>query len=153
MFTETLIDSECLIAGVPGIASCCIVRTEEINESVPRVCVVGTRPLPAICTPSGGGTGIDTAIGCIPITDSSGKADQNLLVSFLLAWGIGIGGGIALLLIIYASIIIITSAGNPERLRAGKELLTAAIAGLLMLIFSVFLLRIIGVDILRIPGF
>jgi hypothetical protein len=48
--------------------------------------------------------------------------------------------------------MISTSAGDPKKLQAGKELLTAAISGLLLLIFSVFILRIIGVEILNIPG-
>jgi hypothetical protein len=104
-----------------------------------------SRPLPAIC-PTSLGTGIDTAIGCIPITG------DNVFTAYLLTWGIGIGGGIAFLLIIYSAFLLITSAGNPERLQAGRELLLAALAGLIMLIFSVYILRVIGVDILRIPG-
>ncbi|MEK7112651.1 MAG: hypothetical protein AAB875_04970, partial [Patescibacteria group bacterium] len=90
------------------------------------------------------GNGIDTAIGCIPIGDPS------LFVGFILRWAIGIGGGIAFLLIIYAAFMIMTSRGNPERLKAGQELLTSAIAGLIMLIFSIFILRVIGVNILGI---
>lgn len=94
-----------------------------------------------------GGKGIDTAIGCIPIesTDS--------FIGFILRWAIGVGGGIAFLLIVFAGFQIMTSAGNPERLQAGRELLTSAIAGLILLIFSVFILRVIGVDILGLPGF
>jgi hypothetical protein len=42
--------------------------------------------------------------------------------------------------------------GNPQRLNAGKEMLTAAIIGLLLLLFGVFALRLIGVNILGIPG-
>src|SRR5258708_17307794 len=42
------------------------------------------------------GKSVNTAIGCIPIND------QNALVGFLLRWGIGIGGGIAFLLILVA---------------------------------------------------
>ena len=38
-------------------------------------------------------------------------------------------------------------------LKSGQQLLTSAVAGLIMLIFSIFILRIIGVDILKIPGF
>ncbi|PIZ48042.1 hypothetical protein COY29_04345, partial [Candidatus Woesebacteria bacterium CG_4_10_14_0_2_um_filter_39_14] len=67
---------------------------------------------------------------------------------FVLKWAVGIGGGIAFLLIIYAGFMIMTSAGNPERLKAGQELLTSAISGLILLIFSVVILKIIGVDIL-----
>ena len=97
----------------------------------------------------GGGCGaeeLDTAIGCIPI------GDTNALMGFILTWAIGIGGGIAFLLIIVAGFQIMTSTGNPERLKGGQELLTSAIAGLIMIIFSVFILRIIGVDILKLPG-
>ena len=89
-----------------------------------------------------GGLKINSAIGTIPF-DSSTR-----FFSFILSWAIGIGGGIAFFLIIMASFMITTSAGNPERIKAGQELLTSAIAGLIMLVFSVFILRIIGVDIL-----
>lgn len=43
-----------------------------------------------------------------------------------------------------------TSSGDPNKLKAGQELLTAAISGIIMLIFSVFILKVIGVDILKI---
>ncbi|OGM09769.1 hypothetical protein A2W13_01145 [Candidatus Woesebacteria bacterium RBG_16_36_11] len=89
---------------------------------------------------------IDTAFGCIPL------GSQNEFFGFILTWGIGIAGGIAFLLMIYAGFIIMTSSGNPDRLKAGQELLTSAIMGVVLLIFSVFILRIIGVDILKIPG-
>jgi hypothetical protein len=90
---------------------------------------------------------INTAIGCIPINNT----DE--FIGFILKWAIGVGGGIAFLLIILAGFQIMTSAGNPDRLKAGQELMTSAIAGLILLIFSVFILKIIGVDILELPGF
>lgn len=89
---------------------------------------------------------INTAIGCIPFDDPT------KLTGFILRWAIGIAGGIAFLLIIYAGFLITTSQGDPKRLQAGRELLTSAIGGLMLLIFSVFILRVIGVDILQIPG-
>jgi len=92
-------------------------------------------------------TEINTAIGCIPINDT----DE--LIGFILRWAIGVGGGIAFLLIVLAGFQIMTSSGNPDRLKAGQELMTSAIAGLILLIFSVFILKIIGVDILGLPGF
>lgn len=85
---------------------------------------------------------INTAIGCIPISST------NDFLAFILRWAIGIGGGIAFLLILVSGFQIMTSSGNPERLQGGKELMTSAIAGLVMLIFSIFILRIIGIDIL-----
>jgi len=66
---------------------------------------------------------------------------------------IKIAGGVAFLLIIFGAIKILTSAGNPENVRAGRELITSAIMGLLFIIFSLFLLQLIGVKILNIPGF
>jgi len=87
---------------------------------------------------------IATAIGCVPI----GSEDD--LFGFILGWAIGIAGGIAFVLIIFAGFQIMTSAGDPKRLQAGRELLTSAIAGLMLIIFSTFILRLIGVDILGI---
>ena len=83
---------------------------------------------------------INTAIGCIPV----GETD---FLNTIIGWAIGIGSGVAFLLIVYSGFMIMTSSGSPERLQAGRELLTAAIAGLILLIFSVFILKFIGVDI------
>lgn len=94
-----------------------------------------------------GGNGIDTAIGCIPISDT------NAFMGWVLGWAIGVGGGIAFLLIVYASFMVMTSSGDPARLKAGQELLTSAISGLIMLIFSVFILKFIGIDILGLGQF
>jgi len=96
------------------------------------------------CNAGGGKKGIDTAIGCIPFTSTGSFA------KFFLQWALGIGGGIAFLLIVFAGFQIMTSSGNPERLQAGKELLTSAVSGLILLIFAIFVLRIIGVDLLGI---
>ncbi len=87
-----------------------------------------------------------TALGCIVVEGTD-------FVTTLLNFGIGIAGGIAMLLIIFGGFQILTSAGNPERLNAGKELISSAITGLLMIVFSTFLLKVIGVNILCIPGF
>lgn len=103
------------------------------------------------CNPGGHppGSGINTAIGCIPVL----TGDPDPLVGTIIRWAVGIAGGIAFLLVLYAGFQITTSTGHPDKIQAGKELLTAAIAGLLLIIFSVFLLHIIGVRIFRLPGF
>jgi hypothetical protein len=101
-------------------------------------------PVHAACDLSAGQ--VDTAIGCVNV--SSGDFVTNFFNI-----GIGIGSMIAFILILFGALQMMTSAGNPEKLNAGKELVTAAITGLLFIIFSIFLLRIIGVNILGIPGF
>ncbi len=85
---------------------------------------------------------VNTAIGCIPFHIVSETA------RFFIAWGLGVGGGVALILIAISAIKLATSSGNPEKLKSAKSLFWSAIAGLGMIIFSVFLLRFIGVDVL-----
>src|SRR3989338_1008953 len=107
----------------------------------------------AVCAKAGGlkcegetKPAIKTAIGCI----HTNPAD---LVQDVLKFALGIGGGLAFLMMLLGAFQMLTSAGNPETLQAGKDRLTSAIIGLLFIIFAVLLLQIIGVDILGIPGF
>jgi len=86
---------------------------------------------------------LNTAIGCIPINATD-------IASFFLSWGLGIGGGLAFLTILYAGFTIATSTGDPNRLQSGKDLLLAGIGGLLLLIFSIFILRFLGISVLGI---
>lgn len=92
--------------------------------------------------------GVSTAIGCLNVLSSPED-----FLGQLLGWGVGVGSGIAFVLIVYAGFMIMSSAGNPERLKAGQELLTSAISGLILLIFSIFVLRFIGIDILGLDRF
>lgn len=61
-------------------------------------------------------------------------------------------GGIAVLLLMRAGYRIMTSQGNPEALKDGREQATATVIGLLFLIFAFVLLQVIAYDLLRIPG-
>lgn len=101
-----------------------------------------------------GDEGISTAIGCINMFgDGATDYTGNSFLQIILRWAIGIGGGIALLLILYAGFMIMTASGNPERIKAGQEMLTSAIAGLILLIFSIYILKVVGVDILGLCKF
>ncbi len=90
--------------------------------------------------------GIPTPLGCV-------KTNPAGLVSFILKFLLYTSGGIAALLIIFGGYTMMTSQGNPEKLQGARETITSAVVGLLFIIFSLVLLEIIGVDILRIPGF
>lgn len=89
---------------------------------------------------------IKTAIGCVP-------TDPVELVNAILKFALAAGGGIALLLMIWGAVRIITSSGNAEALKNGQDQFRSAVIGLLFIIFTVTLLEIIGVNILNIPGF
>ncbi len=66
---------------------------------------------------------------------------------------LSVSGMLALYLIIRSGYQLMTSRGNPEAIQAAKERLVSAIVGLLFIIFSLVILSVIGVDLLRIPGF
>ncbi|MBI5018911.1 hypothetical protein HZB58_01435 [Candidatus Gottesmanbacteria bacterium] len=117
---------------------------DSVGESACRFVTTGDAGAWKSCFEGGGAW---KASGCI-----GQGGTPNDFVSWFLKLGTGLGGGIAFLLILFSGFQRITSAGNPEKLHEAKELMTAAISGLLLIIFSIFLLRLIGVDILQIPG-
>jgi glucose uptake protein GlcU len=61
-------------------------------------------------------------------------------------------GAIAIILIIISGYRLMVSQGNPENIKNAREQLTAAIVGLLFVIFSLVILQVIGVNILGLPG-
>lgn len=81
--------------------------------------------------------GIDSAIGCIPFDDA------NKTTVFFLSWALGVGGGIALFLISISAIKIMTTRGDHKRLQDARDTLSSAIAGLVMIILSVFIIRFV----------
>lgn len=88
----------------------------------------------------------NTALGPI-------STDPAAFVQRIFSLVLGIAGGIALILIIISGYKFMASQGNPESVKAATEQLTSAIVGLLFIILSFVILQVIGVDILRIPGF
>jgi len=111
-------------------------------------CVPGTAEI--VCKKSG--TGSDpkficrTAIG--PINTDVAGFSKSILQLLL-----GLSGGILLVMIVINGYKIMTSQGDPEKIKDAREGVIAAIAGILLIIFSVSILQLITVDILGIPGF
>lgn len=131
-----------------GTECCCEVKDEcKASSCEARRIAPAIQPTPCDSNNDGVDDGIQTALGCIP------TKDPTQFVAWLLKFAIGIGGGIAFLLIIFGAIKVLASAGNPESVKAGQEMITSALMGLLFIIFSLFLLQLIGVKILNIPGF
>jgi hypothetical protein len=90
--------------------------------------------------------GVQTALGCIP-------TDPRELIKWVFPYLLGLGGLSAFALIVFSGIQILTSGGNPEKIQGAKETITSAVTGLLFIILSLFLLKLIGGDILGLPAF
>lgn len=95
-----------------------------------------------------------TFLGCLG--GSGGFTNEGTageVVQSLLNIIFSISGGIAFLYLLYGSFILATSQANPEKLNYGKRVIYGAIAGLLFILGSVFIVRFIASGILKIPGF
>ncbi|GEM_PF-4443907 len=96
--------------------------------------------------PDGKCPGVNSAFGIF-------NTEPGQFITKIFAIILSLSGGIALLLIIRAGYMFMISQGKPEELQKAREQLIAAIVGLMFMIFSFVILQVIGVDILRIPGF
>lgn len=92
---------------------------------------------------------------CTSISTSFGNFSTDPGAFILRVFGIllAISGAIALLLIMRAGYRIMTSRGNADGIKEGREQIVAAIVGLMFLIFSFVFLQVIAGDLLRIPSF
>jgi hypothetical protein len=88
----------------------------------------------------------NTDIGSISVSPGG-------FVSSLFTRILGLVGGLAVILIIISGYRLMASRGNPEKLQGAREQLTAAIVGLLFVIFSFVFLQVIGYNLLGLPGF
>jgi hypothetical protein len=91
--------------------------------------------------------GYYSAIGCIPMQNVG-----NFISGLLYRIGIGFSGAFTLLCSIYSAIRLQTSMGDAEGIANSRKILMACLSGLALVIFAVFIVRFIGVDILRVPG-
>ncbi len=88
---------------------------------------------------------VNTALGCIPL-------DFTKFVQWLLPILFSISGGVAFLLMVYGFILIGTSSGDEKKVQGAKETITSAVIGLIISISALFILKLIAIDILKIPG-
>lgn len=87
---------------------------------------------------------------------SFGPVDIDLgdfVSTYILRTLLGVAGIYALLSLIYASFKLQVSHGDKERVTKAKEMATASLMGLILIIFSLFILSFIGKGILGLPGF
>lgn len=66
---------------------------------------------------------------------------------------LGIAGGIILLFLILNGYRLMTSQGDPEKVKEARESIISAVAGLLLIVFSLVILEFVTVRVLGLPGF
>lgn len=79
------------------------------------------------------------------------------LIQTIISWLLTFAGVVALILIIYSGIKLITSGGDPKQVEGAKKILTYAIIGLLVVLLSFAIVSLIayatGVDCIKVMGF
>jgi len=89
---------------------------------------------------------VETAIGRISPTPQGFIKDIFRIVLFFATFG-------GIIIIIYSGYMLMISRGDKEKIAGARETITSAIVGLLFIVLSIVILDLIGVQILRIPGF
>lgn len=98
------------------------------------------------CSTITGKYGINTALGCFAFDVQGFTRD-------FLTLAIGIGGPIGLLLLLYGFFLIATAGPDPAKVQQGQQIISAVVQGLVVIILSVLLLNLFGINILGLPGF
>lgn len=88
---------------------------------------------------------IPTALGSIP-------TNPNELTNWIIASTIKLAGGIAFALLLYGGILFITAQGDEEKVEEAQKTITSALTGLLVIFFATLILKVIGYDVLGLPG-
>lgn len=148
----------CIVNGGVSAGNSC-----DIAAAFGNNCIPGTTPVPlpdkngvctartsCVCECEGAPGTVPTALGCVPYKI---VGSGNTIVHWILNIIAGIVTGISLLLGIIGGLRYVMSAGNPEGIEEAKGVITAAVSGLLLTLFSVLILRVIGIEILGLPQF
>ncbi len=113
---------------------CSLLSGKDYNDC--RVCM-GTQDNPT--------NKVWTVFGCIDMGSSAN------IFSFFFNFLSYMVGGIAALLLIYASFLYMTSSGDSEKIKRAQALITAIVSGILFIIFSIMIMRFIGLTLFDLP--
>lgn len=91
--------------------------------------------------------GYPSALGCMPMDKV-----ERFLGEGVLGVGITFAGAFSILCIIFGAIQFQLSGGESAKVQKAQKLITQCVVGLLIILFSIFLLRFVGVNLLRIYG-
>jgi type IV secretory pathway VirB2 component (pilin) len=80
-------------------------------------------------------------------TEFGPAANLGEFVTKILAWAVPVIGSLAVIMIIVAGYMYMTSQGNPEPIKKAKEIIIGVIAGLALLFLATLLFNTIGVGV------
>lgn len=118
-------------------AGCCTVPDRVVIGKIQSPCL---NPSEEFCSK------IKTAFDFVP-TDAAG------FTKWILGFVLSISGGILVLLLILAGYKLMTSQGDPEKIKEARERVTSALVGIFFIIFSFVVYSFITSNILALPGF
>lgn len=84
--------------------------------------------------------GVNTDFGTEPVTNVTDYVNR------IIGWSYIVIPGLAVIMIIYAGYIYMTSQGNPERVNLAKEIIIGVITGIALLFLIRIILSTVGVQ-------
>jgi hypothetical protein len=94
---------------------------------------------PCTFTPGSGPTGESqnpTGDGTVTLPNPLGESDPRVLIGQVVRVALGIVGSLALLLFLYGGLMWLTSSGNTERIKHGRDTLVWSTIGLIVIFSS-----------------
>ena len=112
------------------------------------VFVPGCTVVPGECAGGPAPSGKNPCVGFCPTAIGNIPFDAVPLAQKIVQLGLGLAGGIALIIMVIGSVRVLTSSGDQQKLNGGRDMIIAAVSGLLFMIFAVMILRFIGFNII-----
>ena len=88
-------------------------------------------------------SGDSVTIKTLALPNPLGITDPNALIAQLINFTLSLVGSISLLLFVYGGIIWMTSAGSPEKIKKGRDIIVWAVIGLAVVFMSYILVRFV----------
>lgn len=96
--------------------------------------------------------GLDVVEGELEDSLAGGDADPRTVAAKIINIALGFLGIIAVVLVLYGGFMWMTAAGNEERVTKAKQILTAALIGLIIIIMAWALTRFVMDQLMAVTG-
>jgi len=135
---DCLTSADCAANEVCDSGSCIPCSGEGVAETDPLLCCSGLNIIDGVCTSA---CDPNASFFCNPLRQSVETLVQGgeKMIGYIL----GLIGSVALLLVIIAGIMYMTSAGNEEKIASSKKILTGAVIGLGIALLAFSLLQVV----------